>query len=310
MNETPRIAILLTTFNGASYLAAQLDSLLAQTWSNFVVVVRDDGSIDDTPALIESYQARNPDRFHLVADTAGNKGASASFSCLMEHALEHKTELGLDRAYLMFCDQDDIWLPEKIEREMTAMLAAEGGDRTLPVLVHSDLQVVSATGEMIAPSFVRFQGLELERNSLEGLVFSNLVTGCTALCNEALALKSGPVAKHAIMHDWWLALVATAFGRLVYLDTPLVHYRQHGDNTIGAQEHRPPKRRTVSFWTRLFTMPPNDLLGDVAVQAEDFYARFARQLTRRQRLALRLAIAMRVRWGLYQRLLQHLARRL
>ncbi len=310
MSQQPRIAILLATYNGATFLSAQLDSLLAQTYTHFIIVARDDGSTDDTPQILARYRSDYPDKFHLVGDGADNKGASASFSCLMEYALEHKEALDLPAAYLMFCDQDDIWYPDKIERQMQAMLALEADGASVPVLVHSDLRVVAADGQMLAPSFVRYQGLELSRNSFEGLVFSNLVTGCSALCNEALALQATPVAKHAIMHDWWLALVAAAFGKLVFLDMPLVDYRQHGANTIGAKQHVPLARRNMNILQKMAQIKPNALLYLVAGQAEDFYARFGKQLGRRQRIALRIAIAMSIKSGLCQRSLRYLASKL
>ena len=132
------------------------------------------------------------------------------------------------------------------------MLATEAdNDSTLPIIVHSDLEVVSEQNTVIAKSLISYQGLEIERNSFPNLVISNLVTGCTALINEPLAEKALPIPEKAIMHDWWLALVASAFGKLVYLDIPLVHYRQHGNNTIGAKEFTKVSVVSMSLWRRI-----------------------------------------------------------
>ncbi|MEX2469608.1 MAG: glycosyltransferase, partial [Pseudohongiellaceae bacterium] len=216
MNATPKIAVLLSTYNGEAFLDIQLQSIVEQTYTNHVIVARDDGSRDGTLALLREWQRQHPERLYLIADCPDNLGARGSFAWLVDYVLAHKAELELDRAYLMFCDQDDRWFPQKMAVEVEAMLAAEdaGGD-DLPVLVHSDLRVVTEEEGLIAESFVRYQGLEIARNRFPNMVISNLVTGCTVLINEPLAHKAMPVPDDAIMHDWWLALVAAAFGRVV-----------------------------------------------------------------------------------------------
>lgn len=309
MTVKPRLAILLSTWNGGDFLAEQLDSLFAQTYEDFVVVVRDDGSSDNTLAVLQDYQARHADRLQLIETGSGNLGARDSFAFLVNHVLQHKTELGLDSAYMLFCDQDDVWYPQKVETEWQAMLEAEQGNHAIPVLVHSDLQVVSDTLQAVAPSLARYQGLETSRNGFNQMVISNLVTGCTALINEALARKSLPVSPNAIMHDWWLALVAAAFGKVVYLDQALIHYRQHGRNTIGAKEHKQAIASQPGFWTRLLHLQPNKHLWEVARQARDFMARYGDELTAHQRRGLRLAGKMDVQMGTLQRIYYRRARR-
>lgn len=309
MTQQPTIAVLLATYNGDKYLAAQLDSLLAQTYSNFIVVVRDDCSSDTTAGILAQYHTRYPDKFHLLPADQNNKGASGSFSCLLEYVLEHKQQLGLDLAYMMFCDQDDVWYPEKMACQMQAMLAAEDGNTATPVLVHSDLEVVSEELQRIAPSLAKFQGLETQRNQFCNLIISNLVTGCTALINEALAVLARPVPQQAIMHDWWLALVASAFGKVIFLNRPLVHYRQHGKNTIGAKEHVKQSVVSMSLLQRVLTRKPNAHLAEVARQAKGFKQRYGAMLPRRQRMALTVSAAMSVRVGILQRLYYRIARR-
>lgn len=308
MIAQPKIAVLLSTFNGGRFLGDQLDSILSQNYSNFVIVVRDDGSSDDTLDILSSYMAQQPDKFHLETADKANRGARGSFSYLIEYVLANREQLGLEPAYMMFCDQDDIWYDSKMQTQVSAMLAAESGDNSVPVLIHSDLQVVSENHEIIAESLIRFQGLEIERNRFINLVISNLVTGCTVLINQSLAEKSVPVPDRAIMHDWWLAMVATAFGKLVLLDSPLVHYRQHEANTIGAKQYVKPGRTSRSFWQRLIGLQPNEHLFEVALQADEFRQRFGRQLGSSERLGLRIAAAMRIRIGIVQRLLFRAAR--
>jgi hypothetical protein len=181
------------------------------------------------------------------------------------------------------------------------MLVAEDGNHLSPVLVHSDLQVVSESNEVIAESLIHFQGLEIERNQFPSLVTSNLVTGCTALINESLATISVPVAEHAVMHDWWMAMVASAFGKLIFLDTPLVHYRQHDANTIGAREHVKPKRFSRSYWQYVLRLTADQHLLEVGLQATEFRRRFGPQLTLRENLGLRISACMRIKIGIVQR---------
>jgi len=305
-----KIAILLSTYNGEKFLGEQLDSLFAQTHGNFILVVRDDGSSDKTVSILERYARNYPDQVHLLPADGKNLGASDGFAYLIDYVLQNKAVLELESAYMMFCDQDDIWFAEKIERLVEAMLAAESSDDTqMPVLAHSDLEVVSERNTVIAKSFIAYQGLEIERNSFSSLSISNLVTGCTALINESLAQKALPIPPHAIMHDWWLAMVAAAFGKLVYLDLPLVHYRQHGNNTIGAKEFTKEAVVNMSLWRRLLTRKPNVHLTEVARQASEFRLQYGAQLHLRQRLGLRFCEGMGVRIGLVQRFMYRFARR-
>lgn len=310
MTAQTRIAILLSSYNGEKFLREQLDSLLAQSHANFVIVIRDDGSSDGSYALLEQFAQQHPEHIHLLPEDDDNYGASGGFAFLVNYALENKAALKLEQAYMMFCDQDDTWFPNKVEKQLAAMLEAEASAGSeVPVLIHSDLEVVSEQNTAIAKSLIRYQGLEIERNRFPNLVISNLVTGCTALINESLARKALPIPADAIMHDWWLALVATAFGRLIFLDTPLVHYRQHGNNTIGAKEFTKVSVTNISLWRRLLLRKPNDHLMEVAVQAAAFRQRYGDELSSRQRWGLRICSGMNVRNGLLQRLMYRLARR-
>jgi glycosyltransferase involved in cell wall biosynthesis len=304
-----KIAIVLSIYNGEKYLVEQIDSLLNQTYKNLVIVVRDDGSDDKSFMIVEKYASMHPQRFHVLVRDNQNKGASGGFAFLMAYVLANKTTLGLEKAYLMFCDQDDVWFNNKVEMQMEAMLKAEDADRNCPVLIHSDLQVVSSEKSLIAKSFVVFQGLEIKRNTFPNLVISNLITGCTALINEILAVKALPISDKAIMHDWWLAIVAAAFGKVIFLDTPLIYYRQHENNTIGAKKFvRPPLTR-LSFWRRLVSSKANPHLNEVGIQAAQFKRSFGRELSARNNLVLFLCSGMRLKLGFIQRGFYRVARR-
>jgi glycosyltransferase involved in cell wall biosynthesis len=309
-DEQPRVAILLSTYNGEKFVLEQLKSLFGQSYENFLVVTRDDGSTDKTLQLLEEQAEKHPTKLILLPADNKNLGARDSFSKLIEFVLENKTTLGTNKAYMMFCDQDDIWFEEKVETQVAAIIKIEAEHPGLPVLVHTDLQVVSENTAPIAESLIKFQGLEIERNRFPHLVISNLVTGCTALINEELAEIAVPVSNEAIMHDWWMALVASAFGKLIFLDQPLVHYRQHGNNTIGAKEYVGINPLSRSFYDRLFSPRPNKHLYEVAIQATAFRKQFANKLSMKDSIKLRISACMRIRVGFLQRLFYRLARRL
>ena len=310
MSARTKIAVLLSTYNGEKFLAEQIDSLLAQSHKNFILVARDDGSHDRTVSILESYALNHSVQIRLLSSDGQNLGASGGFAFLVDYVIKNKESLGLTSSYMMFCDQDDTWFPEKIEKLLSAMLAAEAdNDSALPIMVHSDLEVVSEQNTVIAKSLINYQGLEIERNSFPNLVISNLVTGCTALVNQSLAKKALPIPENAIMHDWWLALVATAFGKLVYLNIPLVHYRQHGDNAIGAKEFTKVSVVSMSLWRTILARKPNEHLIEVSIQAAEFNRRYGPELSGRDRIFLRLCEGMGIKIGILQRLLYRLARR-
>jgi hypothetical protein len=139
----------------------------------------------------------------------------------------------------MLADQDDVWLPDKVEVTLAAMRALELrlGDG-VPALVHTDLSVTDAELHVVEPSLVRSQLLDAHASRLGALVAQNPVTGCTVMVNRALADLVAPPFFGVAMHDWWLALVAAALGGLDFVDVPTVLYRQHGANTVGARSAR------------------------------------------------------------------------
>ncbi len=225
MMENATVEVLLATYNGERFLAAQLDSLLAQTFGEFTILVSDDGSSDTTPAILRAYASAHPGRFCILPPCA-RLGARANFARLIDAA---------SADYVFFCDQDDIWLPEKMAMSLERMvqLAATSPPGS-PLLVHTDLAVVDSGLEVLGPSYFRYVGINPARNSLGALLLGNVVTGCTIVANRALFETARPVPSDASMFDHWLALVAAGLGRISCIDQPTILYRQHGSNLIGA----------------------------------------------------------------------------
>ena len=217
------VTVLLAVYNGERYLKQQLESVLNQTVTDIKILVRDDGSSDASPKIIDEYCQKYPKKVFKLVGTP-TKSAKQNFAELLKCA---------DGDYVMFCDQDDVWLPQKIEKTLALMKSAEK-DNT-PVLVHTDLKVVDADLNVISNSFFDFQKLLKKDITLPELLVQNYVTGCTVMVNRALVSKCGEIPKRCIMHDWWLALVAILFGKLVCLEEPTMLYRQHSDNQVGAK---------------------------------------------------------------------------
>ncbi|OCL91229.1 glycosyltransferase family 2 protein [Aliarcobacter thereius] len=224
MNDKFKITILLSTYNGEAYLKEQLDSLFYQTYKNFEIITRDDGSSDDTLKILRLYDIK-------VLDRTQNLGAKRSFFELLKFAFMHS-----DSDYFMFCDQDDIWNDNKIEKTLEKMKEFENFyGSELPLLIHTDLEVVDESLKAISNSMWEYEYILPKYNSLNRLLIQNTITGCTMLINRELAKKSLDIPENAIMHDWWIGLVASCFGNIGSVNTSTIKYRQHGKNTIGAK---------------------------------------------------------------------------
>lgn len=224
MGATPlHIDVLLPTYNGERFLAEQLASLERQTIASWRLIARDDGSTDRTAAILGEFRRRRPDAVRLIESDGQRLGAMGNFGRLLSVSTA---------PFIAPCDQDDVWAPDKL-----ACLLAEArrsaADR--PVLAHSDLEVVDAELRVLAPSFWRYQRIDPANCQWHRLLVHNVVTGAACLFNSALKSAAGPIPRAAIMHDWWLALVASVAGEIRWVNAPTVKYRQHGSNDTGAK---------------------------------------------------------------------------
>lgn len=230
MMKPPLVDLLLATYNGARHLPAQLDSILGQTHQNFRLLVSDDGSRDETLAVLSRYEERFAGRLIVLPNPAPGRGTVCNFENLMQACLSD----GL-ADWAAFCDQDDVWLPRKVEAALAAMQSLEARvGREAPCVVHSDLVVVDEALNVIHPSFAGHQRLDPAHCSATSLLSINQVTGCAMMVNRALLQAALPLPASAIMHDWWCALLAGSGGRS-FLSEPLILYRQHGANQLGAK---------------------------------------------------------------------------
>lgn len=269
------VTILLATYNGEKYLGELMNSLLCQTYKDIRIVIRDDCSADNTRSIILDYQQKFPDTVIFVPSDEPSGSAMNNFFALLSIDW-------LEGEYFMFCDQDDYWLPDKVEKTLSLMQEVQAGDRSIPVIVHTDLIVADGNLDETAPSFIRYQGLHPSRCGLNYLLVQNNITGCTMMFNRRLLELTSGIANtdNIMMHDWWMGLIASAFGKIIFLDFPTILYRQHGDNEVGAINIHSPAYiiRTIKK-----ARDPNRGPNLSALQAEKFECCFGDMLTPEQR---------------------------
>lgn len=227
------VTVLLCTYNGAAYVRAQLQSILDQTVQDLHVVVSDDGSTDETLSIVEAMAAAHPGRITILRQDPPTGSAQ-------RHFLKLLVERAYDMAdYIMLSDQDDVWLPDKVEKTLARMQADEAacraaGEAHASILVHCDSRIVDRALREIAPSFVAYQKMTPSRCQLQQLLVQNNVVGGAIMMNRALAERITKIPAHCVMHDQWIALIASAFGHIDFVPESLYLYRQHGDNVLGA----------------------------------------------------------------------------
>jgi glycosyltransferase involved in cell wall biosynthesis len=220
------VDILLATYNGAAYLPQQLDSLFAQSHQNWRLIVRDDGSGDNTLNLLREARAQHPNRIRIIEDDKGSLGATHNFGELLCYSTA---------AYIMFCDQDDVWLPNKIAVSLQRIVQLEQQHgRAKPILVYTDQKLVDEKLNKISASLWS----EAKLNPQQGqtwnrLLIDNVASGCTMLFNRALCDVVTPIPKDATIHDWWVALIASLLGVIEPIYEPTILYRLHQNNVVG-----------------------------------------------------------------------------
>ena len=224
------IQILMATYNGERFVETQLESILAQTFTNFELLVSDDCSTDATRDILQRFASAD-ERVRLVDSGRRFGGARDNFLWLLAQATA---------PYVAFCDQDDLWLPDKVELGLKTLHELEGTwGKGAPLLVFSDVAVAAEDLSIIDPSFLSYSGLNPKHSGLARLLVQNLAPGCTVITNRALyhdVLRIPEDVSPVIMHDWWLMLAASALGHIGFVDKPTMLYRQHAHNSVGAEK--------------------------------------------------------------------------
>ncbi|MBR0048483.1 MAG: glycosyltransferase family 2 protein [Prevotella sp.] len=225
-SPTP-IAILLATYNGKQYLCEQIESLLRQTSKDWTLYIHDDGSTDGTSELLHDYALRYQNI--VVLDYESQHGAKDNFLSLLQR---------VDAEYYMFCDQDDVWIPEKVALSINEIKLQEKAYANTPLIVYTDLHVADAQLNITHPSFWKEICLHPEFvTSFDEIAASTAATGCAMILNSLAKAVTIIPAPKATMHDAWItACVLSKGGRICPLHRQTVYYRQHGDNCVGAED--------------------------------------------------------------------------
>lgn len=222
----PKIQVLLSTYNGEQFLNQQLKSLVAQQNVDLNILIRDDGSIDSTVSIIEKFIRKYPQFIQLYIGE--NKGAKASFFDLLEKAAEHSNDFD----FVAFCDQDDVWMGEKLISAVKT-LENDKNNNSMPMMYCSATQMVQSDLRKLAvwPQPPR------QPISIYNALVENIAVGCTTVLNrEAVRLLAANIPTHitdVIMHDWWAYICVSTSGKVVFDENPHILYRQHANNALG-----------------------------------------------------------------------------
>ena len=276
------IDILMAVCNGEKFIKEQIDSIINQSYTDWKLIIHDDGSTDKTIKIIKMYIKKCPEKIFLVEDDIKTGGAKNNFYHLMKLS---------SADYIMFADQDDIWEEDKVELAYEEICKRENKfGKNTPILCHSDLIVVDSVLNVINDSFFDMQKLEGCKNSFSDLLIQNNITGCTMIINRSLLNKCKCMPEEAIMHDWWLGLIAAAFGKIGLISYKKIKYRQHGNNTEGAKNLKNPLYCLKKMFDKKGII---ESLNIAYSQADAFYREYMDELSEQNADIIRAYLSMK-----------------
>ncbi|MCQ8103087.1 glycosyltransferase family 2 protein [Methylomonas sp. SURF-2] len=266
MTSLRNISVLLSTYNGSRYLNYQLDSLINQTYPDLNILVRDDGSTDSTLEILKAEKAKTK---LDVLGNHNNLGVTGSFFELLRHAASTDTE------YVAFCDQDDVWLPTKIEAAISALSS------------FSDTPSLYCSRQEFVDEHLNHLGFSSipKKMGFGNALFENIAVGCTMVLNRKAVdlLCKQRLPNEVYVHDWWCFLVLSCFGKIIFDDRALIKYRQHSGNAIGASSSY------LGILKRKLDRLFNGKLW-ISEQATVFYSLFADRLSPNDRTLVELLL--------------------
>lgn len=216
------VSILMATFNGENYISEQIESLIVQSFTNWQLIIRDDHSTDGTRRIIEHYEMKD-NRILVLTDNYGNLKSCQNFSALMQVRPINK--------YVMFCDQDDIWMPTKIEEYVSRMEILEATyGANVSLAIYGTYIMIDEGGNVLNLPVPDYS----TKPSINLLLSQNYLYGCTMMINRELLELSMKIPLTAENHDYWVALIGVMNNAYFsYIHKPLIYYRQHRKNVSG-----------------------------------------------------------------------------
>lgn len=222
------IDILMASYNSEKYIESQINSILNQTCNDYHIYINDDISTDNTLNILQNYKKQYNNIFSINQNSK-RLGVKENFSVLMDKS---------SADYIMFSDHDDVWFNNKIEITYNEMAALEKKySASVPLLVFTDKTVTDSSLNVINSSHNKSEKLNTKSISFNRLLMGNIISGCTIMINKPLKEICGYINRNAIMHDYWIALTAAAFGYISYINKPTMYYRQHNNNSLGAKSY-------------------------------------------------------------------------
>ncbi len=219
MNKPTQISIAMATYNGEKFIKEQLESILKQTVTLHEIIITDDNSQDSTRRILTDYRDAYPELIKLFFNEK-NLGYIKNFE---------KAVSLCSGEYIALSDQDDLWDANKIEVLLDKIQNAD--------LAYSDARLIDGLNKILHPSFTGFSNKQVQNTGFINLCINNTVTGCTILVRKNILSKAIPFPT-VIPHDHWLALVASDGNGIKYYDHPLISYRQHDNNALGAKSSK------------------------------------------------------------------------
>lgn len=220
--ENPKLCILLASYNGEKYISEQLDSIINQTYKNWELIIRDDGSKDETMTILNKYE-KTDERIKILRDDKGNLGFLKNFEELLFNAKEE---------FVLFSDQDDFWLKNKLEKFVEKIKGLDEKVLSKPLLIHCNSLVCDDKLEIIKEEFIDSKIAKKTNSNI--YFFEYIVQGSTSMVNKKMIKESLPFLKNVTLHDRYFHLLSQFLGTRVFIDESLVKYRQHERNEIGA----------------------------------------------------------------------------
>ncbi|OKP81748.1 glycosyl transferase family 2 [Paenibacillus helianthi] len=250
-----KVQVLMSTFNGEKYIEEQLQSILQQNYHNIAILIRDDGSNDNTVPIIQRYVKLYSDKIRFIKGS--NVGVIQSFFELL-HLVD------LDTSYFCFCDQDDVWMKDKVERAVRFLQLSDTAGMYFSSTMLAD--------QSLCPIKVWPDPPQKAPHFYNALV-QNIAVGATMVINRAardLVTSKTINPINLQMHDWWIYLCVSAFGRVYYDEQPTLYYRQHNNNVVGG--HRTILHELRNKWRSFRKHSGHKLLKKQAMEFNKLYA--------------------------------------
>ena len=245
--EYPSVSVAMATYNGEKYLEEQLDSILSQTLKPSEIIVCDDQSTDGTREILDRYQQRGLIKYFVNEKRLGFIGN-----------FKRAVSLSSSDNYIALSDQDDIWLPGKIQAAADLLLKIEGAKR--PAMVYSDLVLVDEEKNLLNKSFRNELGQGGYTHCLETLLFGSFVNGCTMLMDPTMRNYFSSIPEDgALNHDTWMTLIAYTFGEVAVVPDSLILYRRHRNNATDVGNFKKMGRFSRLWAEVLHSFKTNDL---------------------------------------------------